>query len=80
MSVRDRLNFTPRAAMRASWSTCEYTPGRFTGVIKEAGDDDSWLWHCERALGHCHATRKEALACARERIAKEIRGHPERLG
>lgn len=68
--MTDRLNFTPRAAMRASWSTCDRTPGWFQGVIKE-DRTDAWLWHCESALNHFHETRKEALACARERIARE---------
>lgn len=70
--MADRLNFTPHDGMRASWSTCDRSPGRFTGVIKEVGTD-AWLWHCERALHHAHGTRAEALACARERIAREER-------
>jgi len=70
--VADRLKWKPAAGMRASWSTCDRTPGRFTGVIKENGTD-AWLWHCERARLHAHETRKEALACARERIAQEER-------
>jgi len=70
MAVADRLIFQPEDGMVASWSTCDRTAGRFRGVIKERGTD-AWLWNCERALRHSHETRKEALACARERIAKE---------
>lgn len=66
----DRLNFTPEGEMRATWSTCVRTPGRLTGVIKEAGTG-AWLWHCERALGHSHETRGEAIVCAKARIARE---------
>ena len=68
--TRDRLNFTAADGMRASWSVCTRVGGRFQGVIKEVGTD-AWIWHCERALRHAHATRKEALSCAKERIAKE---------
>ncbi len=67
--MHDALNFQP-AGMRASWSTCTRTSGRFTGVIKEIGSD-AWVWHCERALGHAHETRKEARACARARIERQ---------
>lgn len=63
--------------MRATWSTCDRTPSRFTGVIKEVGTD-AWLWGCERVLHHAHETRKEAIGCARARIAEVARGEGAR--
>jgi hypothetical protein len=71
--VADRLNFTSARGMRASWSVHPTWPGKFIGVIKELGTD-AWMWNCNRGVhpGRTHETRNEALACARERITKEV--------
>lgn len=55
--------------MRPSWTIGE--PGdRYMGLIKELGTD-ARLWRCSTRHPNGHASRGEALACAKGRIKQE---------